>query len=344
MRIGLLTYHHSANYGAVMQSYATCRALKELGHEVEFLNFQQDEKKTNCSLIFYFKIKAFDRFMATFYPSETKMLQSMDDLNAIASNYDCLMVGSDQVWNPEISQSKWLAYFLDFGESDIRRISYASSFGISKWPEQYQSLLPSINSSLHKFCSISVREETGKHLLNSLFKLNSQVVLDPTLLHADYKEITGNIVNNDEVICYLLNRTKLQLEKAIGLSKSLGKTPKMISTIRPTLGFRYVYPPSIETWIKYIAGAKFVITDSFHGLAFSLIYNKQFIVISPNNGKNSRLKDLLKSVGLEDRYFDENDTILYRELQNRKIDYDVVNSKLDTLKEVSWNYLRSALQ
>ena len=177
MRIGLLTYHHSANYGAVMQSYATCRALKELGHEVEFINFRQDEKRSNSSIIFYFKIKVFDRFMETFYPSETKVIQSMDDLNAIASNYDCLMVGSDQVWNPGISQSKCLAYFLDFGESDIRRISYASSFGISKWPEQYQSLLPSINSSLHRFCSISVREETGKYLLNSLFKLNSQVVL-----------------------------------------------------------------------------------------------------------------------------------------------------------------------
>ena len=88
MRIGLLTYHHSANYGAVMQSYATCRALKELGHEVEFINFRQDEKRSNSSIIFYFKIKAFDRFMETFYPSETKVIQSMDDLNAIASNYD----------------------------------------------------------------------------------------------------------------------------------------------------------------------------------------------------------------------------------------------------------------
>lgn len=344
MRIGLLTYHHSANYGAVMQSYATCRALKELGHEVEFLNFQQDEKRSNSSIIFYFKIKAFDRFMTAFYPTETKILQSMDDLNAIASNYDCLVVGSDQVWNPEISKNKCLAYFLDFGGSDIRRISYASSFGISKWPEQYQNLLPSISASLHKFHGLSVREETGKYLLENLFNLSSQVVLDPTLLHTDYNEITGNIVNNDDVICYLLNRTKLQLEKTIKLSKSLGKTPKMISTIRPTLGFRYVYPPSIEAWIKYIAGAKFVITDSFHGLAFSLIYNKQFIVISPNNGKNSRLKDLLKSVGLENRYFDENDTIIYSELQNKKIDYDVVNSKLDTLKDVSWNYLRNALK
>lgn len=180
--------------------------------------------------------------------------------------------------------------------------------------------------------------------MNSLFKLNSQVVLDPTLLHVDYDEITGSIVNNDEVICYLLNRTKLQLEKTIGLSKSWGKTPKMISTIRPTLGFRYVYPPSIENWIRYIAGAKFVITDSFHGLAFSLIYKKQFVVISPSNGKNSRLKDLLKSVGLEDRYFDESDPIIYHELQNKKIDYDKVNSKLDILKKISWNYLKNALQ
>ena len=118
----------------------------------------------------------------------------------------------------------------------------------------------------------------------------------------------------------------------------------MISTIRPTLGFRYVYPPSIENWIRYIAGAKFVITDSFHGLAFSLIYKKQFVVISPSNVKNSRLKDLLKSVGLEDRYFDESDPIIYHELQNKKIDYDKVNSKLDILKKISWNYLKNALQ
>lgn len=344
MRIGLLTYHHSANYGAVMQSYATCRALKELGHEVEFLNFQQDEKRSNSSIIFYFKIKAFDRFMTAFYPSETKILQSMDDLNAIASNYDCLVVGSDQVWNPEISKNKCLAYFLDFGGSDIRRISYASSFGISKWPEQYQNLLPSISGSLHKFYAISVREETGKELLGNLFGLKSQVVLDPTLLHTDYHEITGNISDNEEVICYLLNRTKLQLEKTILLSKSLGKTPKMISTIRPTWGFRYVYPPSIENWIRHIAGAKFVITDSFHGLVFSLIYNKQFVVISPNNGRNSRLKDLLQSVGIEDRYFDENDKISYNNLIENSIDYNKVNVKLQALKDISWNYLKNAFQ
>lgn len=343
MRIGLLTYHHSANYGAVMQSYATCRALKELGHEVEFLNFQQDEKRLNSSIIFYFKIKAFDRFMTTFYPAETKLLQSMDDLNVIASNYDCLMVGSDQVWNPEISKNKYLAYFLDFGGSDIRRISYASSFGISRWPEQYQNLLPNINRSLHKFYGISVREETGKQLIGNLFGLKSQVVLDPTLLHNDYHEITGNISDNEEVICYLLNRTELQLKKTILLSKSLGKTPKMISTIRPTWGFRYVYPPSIENWIRHIAGAKFVVTDSFHGLAFSLIYNKQFIVISPNNGRNSRLKDLLLSVGIEDRYFDENDKIPYNKLMEKSIDYDKVNIKLQALKDISWNYLRNAL-
>ena len=75
-----------------------------------------------------------------------------------------------------------------------------------------------------------------------------------------------------------------------------------------------------------------------------MIYNKQFVVISPSNGKNSRLKDLLKSVGLEDRYFDENDPIIYRELQNKKIDYNKVNSKLEILKKVSWDYLKNALQ
>ena len=93
-----------------------------------------------------------------------------------------------------------------------------------------------------------------------------------------------------------------------------------------------------------MSGAEFVVTDSFHGLAFSLIYNKQFVVISPNNGLNSRLIDLLKLVGLENRHFFDEEDVPYERIFNEKIDYDQVNKLLDVQRVRSWNFLREALK
>lgn len=344
MKIGLLTYHHSSNYGAIMQSYATARALKELGHDVEFINIEQPEKKSSKAFIFYFKLKAFKRFMDKFYPPETKVFASLDELQKADLDFDCLIVGSDQVWNPQISKDKCLVYFLDFGKPDIKRLSYASSFALKEWPKDKENLLLEIDRCLHRFKAISVREKTGADLAERLFGLKASVVVDPTMLHDNYDEITnGPVQENGEVIGYILNKTPLQLEKSRILAKKIGKKPLMISTIWPKRGFRYVYPPSIESWIKYIGGAKFVMTDSFHGLAFSLIYKRNFVVITPNNGRNSRLKDLLDSCGLGDRYFMETDDIPYDRLIHNPIDYGKVYESLNVRKEFSWNFLKENL-
>ena len=118
----------------------------------------------------------------------------------------------------------------------------------------------------------------------------------------------------------------------------------MISTIHYVNGYIYTYPPSIEQWLRYMSGAEFVVTDSFHGLAFSLIYNKQFVVISPNNGLNSRLIDLLKLVGLENRHFFDDEDVPYERIVNEKIDYNMVNRRLDAQRERSWSFIREALK
>lgn len=278
------------------------------------------------------------------YPRLTEPIDNIEALKKMVMNYDCLMVGSDQVWNPQIARDKQEAYFLNFGNENIRRVSYASSFGIGEWPEDKNDLLPIIKQNLSRFKAISVREETGKHIIYNKFGLESEVVLDPTLLHRDYKELSGELSSNLQIICYLLYRSDKQLEKVKHLAECFGKKPRMISTIHYVKGFTYTYPPSIESWLRYIGGAEFVVTDSFHGLAFSLIFNKQFVVISPNNGRNSRLTDLLELVGLEHRHFFDDETVPYEKLMNEKINYMEVNKRLNAMREKSWNFLKNALK
>lgn len=343
MKIGLITYHHSNNYGAVLQSYATCKALLALGHNVQFINIQQLEKKRLRHIVFIPKYLSFKRFTQKFYPQETPYIHNLQELRNMHLDYDCLVVGSDQVWNPNISLDKCLAYFLDFGGEKVKRISYASSFGLSDWPQEKKNLIAPVTIALKRFNNISVREKTGQELLTRLFGVNSKVVVDPTMLHNDYHEITGEIKANNEIICYLLNRTQEQLEASRFISKTLNTPLKLISNVYPIKGFKYVYPPSIENWIKYIGGAKLVITDSFHGLVFSLLYKRNFIVFAINNGRNSRLIDLLQSVGLEDRYFTD-----LKKLQSsihtiKKIDYQKVDSIIENKRKESWEFLKTSL-
>ena len=342
MRIGLITYHHSVNYGAMLQCYATVRALQQLGHQVELINVRQEEGRSNFP-VFYFKLKALKRFRQRYYPLETEEFHTIEELQSSNLDYDCLVVGSDQVWNPDISKDKCIVYFLDFGGEKIKRVSYASSFGLTEWPEGKMNLLPKIKRALSRFDAISVRESDGVKLLSEVFGLDGKVVVDPTMLHDNYNEITGPIANNGKVVAYLLNRTPDQLKKTRDLAKQYGQRPLMISTIRPYRGFKYVYPPSIEQWIKYIGGASLVVTDSFHGLVFSVLYKRNFVVITPENGRNSRLKNLMQTLGLMDRYYNDMDDIDYKRFARENVDYDKVMVILDKQRSLSWSFLKDSL-
>ena len=176
MRIGLLTYHKSYNCGAVLQTYATCRLLKELGHEVELIDLRQPEPIKLRQLIFIPRFIKFHRFCKKFYPSLTRHYKTVEELRKAKLDYDCLLVGSDQTWNPLISREQCLAYFLDFGEEQVRRVSFASSFGVNMWPESHKELLPAIDKLLHRFSGISVREVTGQNILKQQFSLDSNLV------------------------------------------------------------------------------------------------------------------------------------------------------------------------
>lgn len=345
MNIGLLTYQKSYNNGAILQAYATQRALRELGHQVEFVNVYTERHGLLHKFFYYPKDRITANFYKKFYPSESSFYATMDDLRNTEMKYECLVVGSDQTWNPQICQEKLMAFFLDFGDDKMKRISYASSIGLSDWPKDVYYLIPEISAALHKFKGISVREETAQRILKEKFGIDdAQIVVDPTLLHKDYHEITGDIFPTGDIVCYLLGRLPFQLEVAKTIGKVKRKKPRMTSNLYPLLGFKYTYPPSVAEWIRLIGGAGMIITDSFHGLVFSLLYRRDFIVLGLPNGRMSRLTDLLKMVGLSERFFTSLEDFQNRWLSLTPIDYDAVHEKIEDKRKTSWNFLKENLE
>jgi len=348
MKIGLLTYHHSANIGAMMQTYATCRALKELGHEVVIVDIRQPERqhhgiKKIVSTVFLGKhLYDLEYFEHVFYPAMTRRYYNLEDLRNNPPQVDCLLVGSDQTWNPDKSKEVSMAYFLDFGDEKLKRISYASSFGAAIW-ERSEEMTKMVNEALHRFDFISVREKSGLKICNQTFGLNSQLVLDPTLLFEGYPEITGAIKQRDELLCYKLTRNNDFFNNINNVKRLINLPVRLLNNPTPVRGLRYTYPPSVKEWVQRIGGARFILTDSFHGVAFSLNYQRQFVVIRNHTIRDARFVELLEAVGLEDRIFDSVEDLSKADGWKEPINYSDVNARLNKMRESSWNYLKQAL-
>lgn len=348
MKIGLLTYHHSVNNGAMMQTYATCRALKELGHDVVIVDIRQPEKRNHgissmiTSLWCIKRDNEINKFKKQFYPPLTRRYYSVDELRKNPPEVDCLIVGSDQTWNPDIAKEMTMAYFLDFGSDKLKRISYASSFGISEWPTD-STITSDVQNALDRFNSISVRESTGVDLLKKTFGKQGTLVVDPTMLFESFPELTREIKQRQEILCYKLYRNSDFYNNIGEVKRQLKMPARLLNNLTPVKGLRYTYPPSVSEWIERIGGAGFVITDSFHGTVFSLLYKRQFAVIRNHNSRESRYRDLLNQLGVGNRLFDSVEQLSKMASTLEPIDYSLVTPKISMLRQSSWDYLKQAL-
>ncbi len=348
MKIGLITYHVSTNIGAMLQTYATCKALQQLNHEVVIVDIRQQERKNHGlkkvaeQVVFCKQKHEHNKFRKEFYPPFTQRYFSFNELKNNPPEVDCLVVGSDQTWNPAISKEAVMAYFLDFGGENVRRFSYASSFGMDQW-DKPSGLTEAVNNALHKFQNISVRENTAIKICKETFGLDAKLVVDPTLLFDSYPEITGEIPQKQVILCYKLKRNEDFFSNIGMVANEMGLPVRLLNNAYPTKGLRYTYPPSVKEWIRRIGGASFVITDSFHGAAFALLYKRQFVVIRNHNGRDSRFEDLLKVAGLEDRIFDSVKQMNETKRWQASIDYSLVSPKIKELSKSSWDYLKQAL-
>ena len=258
-----------------------------------------------------------------------------DDLKGIEKEYDVFIVGSDQVWNPKITNND-ANYFLDFLENDEKKYSYAASFGISKWEDSY---MLDIKKLLKSFKLISVREKTAKNIIYSKLERKIFVNIDPVFLLT--KDNWMNFVNKsitkqkEYILVYTVGNPKYVYEYAKNLSKKYNyeilNIRYKISLKNKSLNIGHtLYDIGPDEFVSLVANAKCIVTNSFHATAFSIIFNKDFYLELPDK-LSSRIEDLCISLGIK---LDNNEI---KEMIN--LDWKNINYRLENKRKESLEYI-----
>lgn len=275
-KINLLTIHYGRSYGAVMQTYATCRLLEELGHDVTVINIIHPKLrsfyKSPGNLKHIIKEWQFYRFKKNFFSKMTVKTYSMEKQRL--PNADYTIVGSDQVWNRDITGQFGKSFYLDFVPENQKRVAFCSSFGKAIWNED-ESYTKEIKTELEKFYAISIREKSGVEIMKDVFGIDSVNLQDPTICYGRFEDLILNDKKTDCIFPFLLNPSEEAKERVSFIAKEL-------STLLYRNNRRRVYLFSgPRYWLTNIHNAKYVITDSFHGLALSTLFHKQFLYSVP---------------------------------------------------------------
>lgn len=347
MKVSILTYHWEDNYGATMQAYATYRAIKELGHIPEFIDLRLPYNPPFKSrIVFALKRIRFNSFRKKFFKNLSKRTYwSVEELRNNPPESDCYLVGSDQTWNPQIGKALLPAFFLTFGNESVRRISYATSIGLNEWEKSPYISNEEIRAALQLFHKILLREDSAIKIACEVFGAEAQQVIDPVLLFHSYPELTGYIKPSNEVVTYKLINDVGFYEMASQVATSMSLPIRSIGSIRKLNGYINSYPESVENWIKRIAGAKLVLTDSFHGTVISLLYHRQFVVYVANPNRITRIVSLLTQLGLSERILTSKNKIEeFFQVACKQIDWVTIDEKLSRLRSDSLNLLKDALR
>lgn len=347
MRVGIITMI-SNNYGALLQCYALQTVLQTLGHEVLILNRKWGYLKISLSTLdilrniknkIYCILKndPYEKFRSNRL-NLTKEIRTYNALKAYKSFFDVVIAGSDQVWNDGCHNVMNFDYYLEWVDFPIvKRYSYAASFGKNTFMATKEDI-EAIKKLLHSFSGVSVREDSGLNICKTLFEVEARCDLDPTLLlqTSDYIKMIGKrIKQKNNFLCYYFLDSTEKKEKLISaLSNELHIDKKN----NMPLNKRY----SVEKWLNNFLNSNYVVTDSFHGMVFSIVFKKQFICINNNKRGSARFVSLLGKLNLLDRLLDI-DADLSKSLKVllKPINYDEVDLKLDFYRHQSLDYIKS---
>lgn len=358
MRIGILTQPLTSNYGCILQNYALQQTLMKMGHtpitidigKYTWFNWVKDFAKYIVKVCLNKKtvfppiptaIKKENKPLRNFVKNNIKITRTrysqLSPKIIRRNDFDAIIVGSDQVWRPKYNWKLLPDMFLRFAEKDnIRKIAYAASFGTDKW--EFNKEQTSTCASLAKqFDAISVREESGVELCQEGLGVNAVHVLDPTLLLSkkDYLKLCDKVAHRTPfVLAYILDYDDNKIKEIVEFAKCKG-----LSYIIKSAGGKVNENDSIEDWLSLFRDAQFVITDSFHGTVFSIIFNKDFYVFCNPKRGNSRFTSLLQLVGLENRIVED-----CRIPQEEQINWDEVNQLRKDKVVFSISFLEEALE
>lgn len=357
MKIGIITQPLMSNYGGIMQNYALQQILILLGHNPETIHYKRSKKyyvknallsilsniKTLCMFPFHAKRRKFKGLpRCKMTEANRAFITNNIQLSYPTTEYrydpiyDCYIVGSDQVWRPRYNEHIADMYLQFVQDKSKLKLAYAASFGVDKW--EYNLTETKLCQNLAaQFKAISVREFSGIYLCEHYLKVHAQKVLDPTLLltKKQYCKLCAQIpATSDKLLgCYFLDDNSVKQEMALKVAEKLGSN--------------LVYVPeskgNIFEWLAMFRDAQFIITDSFHGSVFSIIFHTPFITIGNKARGIERFNTLFSELGLTERLVIDTLKDNYTSLVYKEIDWVKVSTELERCKAESIAFLHSNL-
>ncbi len=370
MKIGILTHPLETNYGGLLQAFALQKVLRDLGFDaitIDRHNKNQYPSFTIHILSFvkrlighYFLNKKVSPHWNPFIDNKTYKVLSQntqkfiekniqktrfvwsDDLEEIDKEYqfDIYVVGSDQVWLPTYCP----ASFLDFVHREgVVKVFYAASCGAVSFVDD-KIIFDKCVKLADDFKAISVREQTLIDLSERYLKKTATWVLDPTLLilPSDYVNAVRKIECSPSVFAYILDNNAFK-SQVIQEVCTLCGSPLYYANVKEYYqegsgqNVEDCIFPSVDSWISQLNSARFVVTDSFHGTAMTILFNKQFVVINNKKRGSERIKSLLAMFGLEDRIVNTIEDL--RDQYSSQINFEEVNNKISVMRENSLNFI-----
>ncbi len=340
MRVGIITFHRLHNYGSVLQAYALNKYLRNLGYDVKTIDYVQPQQHKHLSdlyernsnpmswirniqvFMYRKKLKKSKNRFSSFVEKNiytTPPVYSHEELNVMQRQFDAIICGSDQIWNP-LYYGFDEAYLLNFVNDKSKCISYAASIGLSQVEQKTVELY---KNSLNKFNKVYVREETGAKILSKALGYTPKTVMDPVFLLSKQewkKFITEDNKCKPYVLCYFIGNINGMREYALEIKK---KTKLPLVVVRMNLrdmlhNYNRAYDSGPKEFLNLIYNARYVFTNSFHAVAFSLIFHKKFWVfqeVTKDSASQSRINDLLTKVNLKNR-------ILKSDIEKKTINWE----------------------
>ncbi|RIX52627.1 polysaccharide pyruvyl transferase family protein [Paenibacillus nanensis] len=366
MKICTITCHRVYNHGASLQAYGLMKYLKNSGHDVEIIDYRPEylsnhyrlsnvanprwEKnrllkwtyltlKLPGRLISLRRKKAFDRFDKKYLSITDTCYRTNDELKQKPPAAEAYICGSDQIWNSLHQNGKDPAFYLDFAPSQKIKASYAASFATDSIAEPLKKV---VKERVERLDGVAVREKSGVKILRDLGIHRAITVLDPVFLldQTEWDKISSGSYKEDYILIYDFDNSELIKKIALELKELTGYKIYCVNPGKQRYAdkmFRYVGP---DSFISLIRDAKFVVSNSYHAAVFSLIYEKDFVIVNRTEAINTRMRDLLDDLNLNSRL--TNHEYKAEELL-KKIDYSVVKEMIKTKKMSSKSYLDQLL-
>ena len=379
MKLAIITLPLHINYGGLLQAFALQKVLESKGHSVHIIDYPYRKTlpgiviEVSKNIIKKYLLRRKDiSFVIPEKPGKrdfeiisrntqqfikeniktTEKLSKIENIHQVLKyDFDAFIVGSDQVWRPIYAPGIY-ANYLDFlpDKSTVKRIAYAASFGVDEW--EYSARMTRRCKELsQRFDAVSVREDSGIELCKEYFNIDAKLVLDPTLLLN--KEQYVELIEKDQIpekknslMVYVLDKNENNERIVDNISNALGLETNSVmpkqSYSRGVENLEECVYPKVSEWLRGFFDAEFVVTDSYHGTLFALIFNKPFITIGNQERGLSRFLSILNILDLKERLIlgldDYNEKMI-----SEPIDYDKINRIVDNYRTECRNFLYNAL-